>query len=181
VLEENRVFREEVLDPKVNFMITSLMESVMNHGFGLGARRFGFKEPACGKTGTTDLCTDAWFVGFTDSLAVGVWSGFDEKKTMGRKMTGAFVSLPTWTAVMKTAYRGRHAPPFVAPEGIVNRVVCERTGLLATESCPDIRKEVFIEGTEPTRACDRHGSGSSRPIQDIESIEDLDRRILDQN
>jgi penicillin-binding protein 1A len=181
VLEENRVFREEVLDPKVDYMITSLLESVMNQGFGHNARVFGFKEPAAGKTGTTDLCTDAWFMGFTPELAVGVWSGFDEKKTMGKKMTGSFVSLPTWTAVMKTAYRARRGPAFVEPEGIQHRVICEKTGLLATEACSKIRSEVFIEGTEPTRPCDRHGSISSRRIQDLESIQDLDRRILEEN
>ena len=85
MLEDNTEYREEVLDPKVNYMITNLMESVMNDGFGRSARLWGFNEPAAGKTGTTDLCTDAWFVGFTPELAVGVWSGFDEKKTMGRK------------------------------------------------------------------------------------------------
>jgi len=181
VLEENSVFREEVLDPKVNFMITDLMESVMNEGFGRNARVFGFTEAAAGKTGTTDLCTDAWFIGFTPELVVGVWSGFDEKKTMGQKMTGSFVSLPTWTAVMKAAYRDGHARSFEEPEGIQHRVVCEKTGLLATEACPKIRREVFIEGTEPTRACDRHGSANARPIHDMESLGDLDQRILDEN
>jgi penicillin-binding protein 1A len=179
VLEENKIFREEVLDPRTNYMLTSLMESVMNEGFGRRARGFGFNEPAAGKTGTTDLCTDAWFAGFTPELAVGVWAGFDEKKTMGKKMTGAFVSLPTWTAVMKTAYKGRHSPPFVEPEGIQRRVICERSGLLATDSCPKIRREVFLEGTEPTRACDRHGSASSRPLTDMDGLEDLDQHILD--
>jgi penicillin-binding protein 1A len=182
VLEDNKIFREEVVDPKVNYMITSLMESVMNEGFGRRARAFGFNEPAAGKTGTTDLCTDAWFVGFTQDLSVGVWSGFDEKKTMGKKMTGAFVSLPTWTAVMKSAYRNnRHAEEFPEPEGIVHRVICEKSGLLATDACPKIRREVFIEGTEPTRACDRHGSASSRPLQDMDNLDELDRQILDNN
>ena len=181
VLEQNSVFREEVLDAKVNFMITDLMESVMNEGYGHNARVFGFNEPAAGKTGTTDLCTDAWFIGFTPEIVVGVWSGFDEKKTMGKKMTGSFVSLPTWTAVMKAAYRKGHAHAFEEPEGIEHRVVCEKTGLLATEACPKIRREVFIEGTEPTRACDRHGSANARPIQDMESLGDLDQRILDEN
>ena len=77
-------------------------DGVMNEGFGRRARSFGFNEPAAGKTGTTDECTDAWFCGFTQDLSVGVWAGFDEKKTMGKKMTGAFVAIPTWTAVMKT-------------------------------------------------------------------------------
>ncbi|HET6348142.1 MAG TPA: PBP1A family penicillin-binding protein [Candidatus Krumholzibacteria bacterium] len=181
VLEDNKVFREEVVDPKVNYMITSLLESVMNEGFGRRARAFGFTDPAGGKTGTTDLCTDAWFVGFTSDLAVGVWTGFDEKKTMGKKMTGSFVSLPTWTAVMKTEYRDHHAPEFVEPDGIVHRVICEKSGLLATDACPKIRREVFIEGTEPTRPCDRHGSASSRPVQDMDSFNELDRQILDNN
>ena len=179
VLEENKIFREEVIDPKTNYMLTSLMESVMNEGFGRRARGFGFNEPAAGKTGTTDLCTDAWFAGFTSEIAVGVWSGFDEKKTMGKKMTGAFVSLPTWAAVMKTEYRDHKAPAFVEPEGIQRRVICERSGLLATDSCPKIRREVFIEGTEPQRVCDRHGSASSRPLSDQDGLEELDREILD--
>ncbi|MCI0453325.1 MAG: penicillin-binding protein, partial [Candidatus Latescibacteria bacterium] len=180
VLEENSILREEVLDPKVTYMITSLLGSVMNEGFGRGARIAGFHEPAGGKTGTTDLNTDAWFVGFTQEVAVGVWTGFDEKKTMGDGMTGGAVSLPTWAAVMKTAYRdGRHAPAFTAPEGIESRVICELTGLLATESCPKIRREVFIAGTEPQRGCDRHGSASSRPVQDLQTLEEIDRQILE--
>jgi penicillin-binding protein 1A len=179
VLEENTILREEVLDPKVNYMITNLLASVMNEGFGRGARSAGFQEPAGGKTGTTDLNTDAWFVGFTEELAVGVWTGFDEKKTMGDGMTGGAVSLPTWTAVMREAYRDHHAPAFPVPEGIESRVICEMTGLLATESCPKIRREVFIAGTEPQRSCDRHGSASSRPVQDLQTLEEIDRQILE--
>jgi penicillin-binding protein 1A len=105
-----------------------------------------------------------------------------EENTILREdgMTGGAVSLPTWTAVMKTAYRGgHHASQFPVPEGIESRVVCELTGLLATESCPKIRREVFIEGTEPQRSCDRHGSASARPIQDIQTLEEIDRALID--
>jgi penicillin-binding protein 1A len=181
VLEENSIYREEVVDPAVNFMTTNLLESVMNEGFGHNARVYGFTEPAAGKTGTTDLCTDAWFVGFTGDIAVGVWSGFDEKKTMGPKMTGSLVSLPTWTSVMKTYYAHRDAPDFPEVQGIQYRIICEKTGLLANEFCPKIRREVFIEGTEPRRSCDRHGSASARPVQDMQSVEELDRRILEEH
>ena len=96
-------------------------------------------------------------------------------------MTGGAVSLPTWTAVMRSAYRDHHAPAFPVPEGIESRVICELTGLLATESCPKIRREVFIAGTEPQRGCDRHGSASSRPIQDLQTLEEIDREILEDN
>ena len=62
----------------------------------------------------------------------------------------------------------------------MHRVICEKTGLLATEACPKIRREVFIAGTEP-RACDRHGSSSARTLQDLEGVGDIDERLLHQN
>ena len=177
VLEENEVFREEVLDPQSNYMITSLLESVMNEGYGRNSRLFGFKEPAAGKTGTTDECTDAWFVGFTSEIAVGVWSGFDRKQTMGRRMTGARVSLPIWTEVMKAQYRDHKGQSFYVPEGIVHRVICEETGLISTRYCTNVRREVFIEATEPRRACDRH-TLPTLSDKKAPGYQDLDRRIM---
>ncbi|MDH3198240.1 MAG: PBP1A family penicillin-binding protein [Candidatus Krumholzibacteria bacterium] len=179
VLEENTVYREEVLDPRSTYLMTNLLESVVNEGYGRNARLYGFKEPAAGKTGTTDECTDAWFVGFTRELAVGVWSGFDLKQSMGRRMTGARVSLPTWTEVMKAQYRDHHAEPFPEPTGIVQRVVCEESGLVATRTCSKIRRELFIEGTEPRRSCDRHNLGVVQPANDMDAYQQLDRRIID--
>jgi len=180
VLEENFAYREEVLDPRTNYMITNLMESVVNEGYGRNSRLFGFKEPAAGKTGTTDGCTDAWFVGFTTELAVGVWSGFDEKIPMGRRMTGAHVSLPTWTEVMKAHYRDHSGEEFFKPDGIVHRVICEETGLLATNDCAKIRREVFIDGTEPRRYCDRHSMSMIRSAKEAaQSYKELDRSLSD--
>lgn len=180
VLEENSAYREEVLDPRTNYMITNLLESVVNEGYGRNARLFGFKEPAAGKTGTTDLCTDAWFVGFTPELAVGVWSGFDEKVSMGRRMTGARVSLPTWTEVMKAYYRDHRGEEFYVPDGIIHRVICEETGLLATSDCTKIRREVFIDGTEPRRYCDRHRMSSVHSAREAaDNYRNLDRALSD--
>jgi penicillin-binding protein 1A len=181
VLEENYAYREEVLDPQTNYMITNLLESVIDEGYGRTARRMGFNEPAAGKTGTTDGCTDAWFVGFTNEIAVGVWSGFDEKISMGRMMTGGRVSVPTWTNIMMAYYRDHRGNPFAEPEGIVHRVICELSGLLATKDCSEIRREVFIEGTEPRRYCDRHRL-SARALKEAgASYQDLDRAILDRD
>jgi penicillin-binding protein 1A len=160
VLEDNAVYREEVLSPQTSYMITSMLESVVNEGTGRTARLMGFMEPAAGKTGTTDDYTDALFVGYTPDIVVGVWTGFDEKKTMGRNMTGAVASLPTWTNVMQAFYRDRKGEPFPVPDGIVTRVICEETGLLATAHCTHVRREVFVEGTEPRKPCDREESAT---------------------
>jgi penicillin-binding protein 1A len=179
VLEENFAYREEVLDPQSNFMITNMMESVVNEGYGRTARRMGFAEPAAGKTGTTDECTDAWFVGFTTEIAIGVWSGFDEKKSMGRRMTGGRVSCPTWANIMKAYYRDHKGEPFPEPEGIVHRAVCEESGLLWTTDCLKVRREVFIEGTEPRRYCDRHRLSAKSMETTGTSYEELDRTFSD--
>jgi penicillin-binding protein 1A len=179
VLEENFTYREEVLDPRSNYMITNLMESVVNEGYGRTARRMGFREPAAGKTGTTDDCTDAWFVGFTPELAVGVWSGFDQKRTMGRRMTGGRVSCPTWANIVMAYYRDHSGEPFPEPEGIVHRVICEESGLMMSTGCSEVRREVFIDGTEPRRYCDRHPLSAHSSEEAGASYEDLDRAIMD--
>jgi penicillin-binding protein 1A len=180
LLEENSVYREEVLSPQTSYMITNMLESALNEGTGQGTRLMGFMEPAAGKTGTTNDCTDAWYVGYTPELAVGVWSGFDIKRTMGNKMTGARVSLPTWTSVMKAQYRDHHGEEFVEPQGIVHRVICEETGLLVTPRCKKGRREVFVDGTEPKRQCDRCGREYSliRPLPDADGARSLERKPL---
>lgn len=177
VLEENPIYREEVLSPQDAFMITNMMESALNEGTGQSARLMGFSEPAAGKTGTTNDCTNGWFIGFTTELAVGVWTGFDEIRTMGRGMYGGRVSLPTWTDIMKAYYMDHHAEPFPEPPGIVHRIICEESGLLSTPKCVRLRREVFIEGTEPRRTCDRHGLTTMNAVSAQESYEDIDNQL----
>ncbi len=177
ILEENSVYREEVLSPQSSFMITNMLESAINEGTGRSARFLGFTEPAAGKTGTTNDCTNGWFIGYTTEIAVGVWTGFEENRTMGRGMFGGRVSLPTWTDIMKAYYRDHHAEPFPEPPGILHRVVCEDSGLLSTPECMRLRREVFIEGTEPRRRCDRHRLTTMEAIRAQESYESIDRLI----
>jgi penicillin-binding protein 1A len=183
LLEDNPVYREEVLSRQTSYIITNMLESVVNEGTGRGARLMGFTEPAAGKTGTTNDYTDGWFVGYTPEIAVGVWTGFDKKKTMGRNMTGARASLPTWTAVMKAYYRDHHGEPFNEPDGILHRVVCQDTGLLATSQCRRARREVFIDGTEPRRPCDRCDKDYTlnRVVPDFDDYESLDEDLLDED
>jgi len=179
ILEENFPYKEEVLNKQTAYMMTNLLESVMNMGTGYGARRRGFRRPAGGKTGTTDNFTDAWFVGFTPQLVAGVWVGFDDLTPLGEGETGARAALPIWTDFMREAHRGLPVKYFPVPPGIVFVDVCAESGLLPSERCPKVVKEVFIKGTEPTQRCNlphnipkgvrppRSGSKEGSPPEEI--------------
>lgn len=160
VLETHSTVSTEVVSPQTAYIVTSMLESVLDSGTGWAARAWGFKHPAAGKTGTTNDCTDAWFVGFSPNVICGVWGGFDDRRTLGEKMTGARVALPVWTEFMKAAHARLPREPFEVPPGIVVRPICESSGMLATDDCPEVIEEVFVQGNEPLRPCDAHGSPS---------------------
>ena len=162
VLERNAPRPFEVLSEETSATMTSMMQSVMDHGTGFPARARGFTIPAAGKTGTMDNYVDAWFVGFVPSLVCGVWVGFDEKKPIGRGMTGAMAALPIWTDFMIGATRAKPVEDFPMPAGTLSRIVCAETGMLATESCPNTTTEIFAEGAEPTEYCTTH---PGKPLQ----------------
>ena len=165
ILERNLPRKSEAISAQTTFVMTSLMQSVTDIGGTAQAIRLrGIKRIFAGKTGTTNDYTDAWFIGFCPDLAAGVWVGFDEKRTMGEKETGARVALPVWIEFMTEALKGVPDRSFPEPHGIVRREICEETGLLATSHCPARRTEVFINGTEPLRFCDIH---SVREVSDV--------------
>lgn len=157
LMEESFPSSQTVLSPQTAYIMTSLMQSVLDEGTATSARVRGFTRPAAGKTGTTNDYTDTWFIGFTPDLVCGVWVGFDQKRTIVRGATGASFALPAWTEFMKEATAAMPVKDFPVPDGIVTRTVCTASGLLATEFCPHIRNEVFIAGTEPTENCNLHG------------------------
>lgn len=152
--------RTRVLDERVAYQITSFMESVIQHGTGRRATRMGLTRPAAGKTGTTNENVDAWFVGYTADLVVGVWVGFD-KNRLGRRnynQEGAKAALPIWAQFMIDAARGPEKP-FPVPKGIVFREIDKKSGLLKKIGrCPEenISNEPFIEGQVPQRLCTLH-------------------------
>ena len=151
----------EVLDPRVAYMVTSLMEEVLRSGTGATARTRGFLLPAAGKTGTSH---DAWFVGFTTRLLCAVWVGFDDNTEM--PLEGAKAALPIWTEFMKRAHsfrEYRNVAQFQAPDGVVTAEIDPLSGQLATAACPQRRAEVFIAGTQPTDYCRLHG-GNGRAL-----------------
>jgi penicillin-binding protein 1B len=140
----------QVLTPQIAFLVTSLLQSVINNGTAEGARALGFVLPAAGKTGTSH---DGWFAGYTPDLLCIVWVGFDDNRELG--LSGAQSALPIWTEFMKkaiaiTPLRGAE---FEVPEGVPEVEIDPTTGLLATERCLQREKDYFIKGTEPTLQC----------------------------
>jgi penicillin-binding protein 1A len=169
VLEMHSAVSREVIPAQTAYVVTNMLSSVLDSGTGWAARAWGFQHPAAGKTGTTNDYTDAWFVGFTPRIACGVWVGFDDRHTLGSKMTGARVALPAWTEFMKAAHADLPKEPFPVPPGIVTRRICAASGELATTNCPDVIEEVFIEGTEPLRSCTVHGITAGRAARRLGS------------
>ncbi|MFC1718977.1 penicillin-binding protein 1A, partial [Candidatus Poribacteria bacterium] len=148
ILEENTPSVQRVLDKKVAYLTTYLMEGVVEEGTGRNSRRvYGFRRPAAGKTGTTNNETDAWFIGFTPDLVTGVWVGFDDPIKSTRR-TGAEGALPIWSDFMKAAADGS-VKEFRAPDGILFKDIDADTGLPATQGSEKVIREAFIRGTEP--------------------------------
>jgi penicillin-binding protein 1B len=145
----------EVLDPRVSYLMVSLLQSVVNSGTGAGVRSRDFRLTAAGKTGTSH---DGWFVGFTPSLLAAVWVGYDDDREL--HLSGAYSALPIWTEFMKRAAEipaYRREEPFEAPPGVVTATIDTRNHLLASADSTFTRNEVFIDGTVPAAEGPRPG------------------------
>ena len=157
---DNKKEEHTVLDPRVAYLMTNLMEEVMRSGTAAGVRARGFGVPAAGKTGTSDH--DGWFAGYTSNLLCIVWVGFDDNRDLD--LEGAHSALPIWTEFMKRALQNRayrSAQPFQAPDGIVSVQIDPESGMQATPYCPTTIREVYISGTQPVTSCPLHGTGQS--------------------
>jgi penicillin-binding protein 1B len=143
----------QVLDPRVAYLTTNMMEAVLQgEGTGAGVRNLGFTAPAAGKTGTSH---DAWFAGFTSNLLCIVWVGNDDYTDI--KIEGAHAAAPIWAAFMKRAvelpqYSDTHE--FTPPDGVDVVSLDKTTNLLSDASCPDDYEAAFLPGTAPTDTCD---------------------------
>jgi penicillin-binding protein 1B len=154
VQESDAPKTRQVLDPRVTYLVTNVMEDVINRGTGASVRAMGFTAPAAGKTGTSK---DGWFAGYTSNLLCVVWVGFDDNRDLG--LTGGSSAAPIWTEFMKRAITlpaYSNYDTFSPPAGIVTVKIDSETLQLATPDCPVTRDEVFIEGTQPTQYCQKH-------------------------
>jgi penicillin-binding protein 1B len=164
--------RKPVLDPRVAYVMTNMLEGVVNNGLGVTpVRGRGFKLPAAAKTGTSH---DGWFAGYTSNLLCIVWVGFDDYSDL--RLSGAQTAAPIWTEFMKKASalaRYSDMRPFAQPTGVVDVQLDKATNRLATPKCPDDYVSAFIAGTEPRETCDLQSGmagffsrmlGSDKPI-----------------
>jgi penicillin-binding protein 1B len=148
----------QAMDPRVAYVITTMLQEVIRSGTAAGVRARGFTLPAAGKTGTSH---DGWFAGFTSKLLCIVWVGFDDYRELN--LEGAKSALPIWTEFMKKAARlapYRNAREFPEPGGLETARICLDSGKLARDFCPRTASQVFIAGTAPQDQCDMHGGGS---------------------
>ncbi|MGA9461452.1 MAG: PBP1A family penicillin-binding protein [Terracidiphilus sp.] len=153
VIQDYSPAARQVMDPRVAFLTTSLMEDVLHgEGTGAGVRNMGFVSPAAGKTGTSH---DAWFAGFTSNLLCIVWVGNDDYSVL--HLEGAQAAAPVWAAFMKNAvklpqYSDTH--DFTPPDGVELVSLDKTSNLLSDAACPDSYDAAFLDGTAPTDPCD---------------------------
>ncbi len=168
--------QRQVMDPRVAYVMTNMMEGVINNGLGYTAVRLrGFTPPAAGKTGSSH---DGWFAGYTSNLLCIVWVGYDDYSDL--RLSGAMTAAPIWTEFMKRAstlptYSDMR--PFSQPAGVVDVQLDKSTNLLATPNCTDDYSSAFVAGTEPHDTCESQQgfkgfiskifSGGNKPVMPL--------------
>ncbi len=162
----------QAVRPDTAFLMTSMLQDVIDGGTAWKARQSGFRLPAAGKTGTTNEYRDAWFVGYTQSLVSGVWVGYDTPKPIlpGAAYAGD-VAVPMWGQFMKAATAHDEPQPFRAPRGVVAVQICKLSGKRPSGGCDAVpvtlddgghedrsmvTTEYFASGTEPEDHCPLH-------------------------
>ncbi|MGB7285973.1 MAG: penicillin-binding protein 1A [Salaquimonas sp.] len=139
--------RDQVLDPMTAYQITSMMEGVVQRGTAQSVKVLN--RPVAGKTGTTNDEKDAWFVGYTPDLVVGVYVGFDNPRPMGRGNTGGELAAPIFTEFMSATLKDKPAVDFRVPKGLKLIPINAKTGLQVAGTGPGVILEAFKPGTSP--------------------------------
>jgi penicillin-binding protein 1B len=151
--------QRQVLDPRIAYVMTNMMEGVINNGLGFSAvRGRGFTPPAAGKTGSSH---DGWFAGYTSNLLCIVWVGYDDYSDL--RLAGGVTAAPIWAEFMKKAVAipaYADMKPFSQPTGVVDVQLDKVTNRLATPACTDDYVSAFVAGTEPRDTCDQGGGVS---------------------
>jgi penicillin-binding protein 1A len=148
IVEEHKPRVEQVIDPRIAYITSHLLQDVVKRGTGWRVRELG--RPVAGKTGTTNDLKDAWFMGFTPSIVAGVWVGFDDLSKLGKYETGSRAASPIFLYFMKEALAGTPVELFSPPDGVAFAKIDPQTGLLAKPDSKEYVFQCYLEGTSPT-------------------------------
>jgi len=160
VMERRHMSIKQVTTPEKAFIMSSLLQSVVENGTASSLREMGIDFPVAAKTGTTNDYRDAWFVGYTPDILALIWVGFDDGTSI--HASGSKAALPIWAALMNALPQYVSGGWFRMPTGVVKRVVCSESGQLAVEDrCPHPLEEYFLADHVPTDRCQIHGDGDS--------------------
>jgi penicillin-binding protein 1B len=149
--------RERVLAPETAFLMTSVLQGVVDHGTAAAARRMGVDGPLAGKTGTTNGRRDSWFAGYSPDRVSVVWVGYDDNSSTS--LSGSRAAVPIWARFVEAVEPPGGYRNFAQPAGITTATIDPTTGLLATDACPRRITEVFPRGAVPDRTCHVHEYG----------------------
>jgi penicillin-binding protein 1A len=191
--EERMLTAQRVMSPEEAYVVTSMLESVVQYGTGRRVRALG--RPAAGKTGTTNDFHDAWFIGYTPEIVAGIWVGFDKQVSLGKRESGGRVAAPIWLAFMQEALRGQPVTDFPIPPGIrfVRQNAQEETAAIARTPEGSPYFEVFIDPDYAVSVASRVNGAvpavsppsaddaklSSRRLSSRRMLNQLDRRRRD--
>lgn len=151
---------QRALSPEVTYLVTSTLQGVLDRGTGEAARRMGLEDHLAGKTGTTNGRRDNWFAGYSPERVTVVWVGYDDNTRT--RLTGARGALPIWARFMQSVRPAGGYSTVPQPPGVYTAVVDPETGELATEGCPEVLTEVYLDGWLPDRICHLHGGHADR-------------------
>jgi penicillin-binding protein 1B len=174
-LERQPIEFERVLDGGTAYLVTSLLEGVVDRGTAASLRTQGLVGPIAGKTGTSNEERDAWFVGYTPEIVAVVWVGFDEPRSLG--LASAGIALPVWGRFLRDATGGQVRGAFLRPPDVEEIEIDPTTGAVALAGCPLRKVEYFLAGTEPAATCPSWGEAAT-PGEGSEP--NLLERIFDQ-
>jgi penicillin-binding protein 1A len=161
IFEETKVQTEQVIDPRIAFMTSYVMQDVVESGTGRRVKSIG--RPVAGKTGTTNDIRDAWFIGFTPSLITGVWVGFDQEVSLGKQEVGGRAAAPIWLYFMEKVLQNTPVEAFHTPEGIVFVKVDPKTGQPTGGSGKGTIYECFLNSAQPSEKT----NGSTEEKEDL--------------
>jgi len=151
-----------VLSPQTAYLITTLLQGVVDYGTGRSIRGLGLKDPVAGKTGTSNRARDAWFAGFTPERATVVWVGYDDDTST--PFSGSKAALPIWTKFMLGVRPAVGYSKFTPPAGIRVVLIDPASGELATDRCPQVLSEAFKADRIPQTVCYLHGGRFDLPL-----------------